>query len=171
LLLTASPAFAQRGGRVSAVGNIGFFWPRMRHERMRQFDTKPALLGGAMINFGISDHAGVQFGVLVGEESVTTGPNEYNTMTLQELDLQFRWNILTEFVQPYLLLGGEYAVISLDPPLDDESDPGVNAGAGLELLFTDRLSVGVVGRWSKLFSPNFETAEMWSGLATVAFTF
>ncbi len=171
LLLVAAPAWAQRGGRVSIVGNAGVLFPIMHHPTTQKFDASPALVSGALLNYGVSDFLGIQFGLLVNEQRVETGEDEHNTMTTQELVMQLRWNILTGSWQPYLSAGVDYYIISLDPPLNDESDPGLLAAAGLEMIFTDHISFGFVGRYSYIFVEHFDSGEMLSGLATLAFTF
>lgn len=171
LLTLATPAAAQHGGRVSVVGNLGVLFPMMDHPQVAKFDAGPALLSGAMLNYGVSDLFGLQFGLLVSEQQIKTGGDEKNKMTLQEMVMQFRWNILTGLWQPYLTAGVNYYVISLDPPLDDESDPGVNFGGGLELIFTDHISFGVTGRYSYVFVEHFDAGAMASCLATLSFTF
>ncbi|NLH49813.1 MAG: porin family protein [Myxococcales bacterium] len=171
LLLPPLPARAQRGGRVSILGNVGALWPQMEHQRTSRFDTPTALLTGALLNYGITDHAGIQFGLLSSEMRVRTDRNHDNTMTAQEIVTCFRWNVLTDLIQPYMLLGANYYIISLDPPLEDESDPGLIGGIGLEAVLTDHVSFGAVGRYSYLFADHFDSATMFSGLFTLAFTF
>ncbi|MDP8224191.1 MAG: outer membrane beta-barrel protein [Candidatus Lernaella stagnicola] len=171
IVLLASPVAAQRGGRVSIVGNAGVVWPIMHHPSTERFDTHAALLSGALLNYGISDWLGLQVGLLLSEQRVETDRDENNTMTTQELVMQLRWNVLTGLWQPYLTAGANYYVVSLDPPLDDESDPGMVFGAGVELIFTDHISFGLTGRYGYIFMEHFDSGEMVSGLATLAFTF
>jgi opacity protein-like surface antigen len=173
ILCLAGPAQAQRGGRVSLVALGGVLYPIMHHPSTDRFETRPALTGGAMINYGINDYLGVDFGLLLSEQRVITGDNDddKNTMTTQELLLQLRWNVLTGPWRPFLQAGVNYNVISLDPPLNDESDAGITMGAGVELIFTDHISFGLVGRYSNIFVEHFDSAEMVSGLATAAFSF
>jgi opacity protein-like surface antigen len=169
-LLGATPAWAQRGARVSLVGQAGAMWAVMKHEN-RQFEPKAGFTGGALINYGINDHIGVQFGLLVSEQRVKLAREEFTTMTIQTFDLQFRWNILPDLWQPYLFVGGDYNILSLDPPFNDESDLGVDGGVGFEAHLTDHISVGVFGRYSRVFAKEFTAVDLYAAAATVAFAF
>ncbi len=171
LLLFAEPARAQLSGRVSIVGEGGAYFPWLALTHNRRFGAKVGGLGGIQLDYGITDYLGVQFGLTYTQQQAKTSSATFNTLTIEDLDVALRWNILTDVVQPYLLLGGNYAILSLDPPLGDESDPGVTAGAGVELLMTDHFSFGFAGRYEKLFSRQFTRAEAVDVLGTLAYTF
>lgn len=171
VLLPAPAALAQRAGRISIIGKLGAFWPQMDHPKTERFDTHPALAGGAMVNYGVNDYFGFQFGVLSSEQEARTGPQEHNRLTMHDFTLQLRWNILTGIVQPYLLLGGEYYILSLDPPLEDETDPGLTGGAGIEFLLYDHFSFGASARYSMLYPEHFGSAALYQAMGYVAFAF
>jgi len=171
LSLPLTSAWAQRAGRISILGQLGAFWPQMDHPKTERFDTHPVLAGGASVNYGANDYLGFQFGVLSSAQEARTGPNEHNRLTMHDFTLQMRWNILTGIVQPYLLLGVEYYILSLDPPLEDETDPGITGGAGLEFLLYDHFSFGVSARYSMLYPEHFGSAALCQAMGYVAFAF
>jgi len=171
LLLWPEAAFAQRGGRVAVVADGGALFPFIGLTHGRRFTAKTTGTGGVLINYGITDHLGVQFGLSYAEEQVRTNEITYNTLTMENLTADARWNILTGLLQPYLLLGVDYAVFSLDPPLSDENDPGLNGGVGLEAWLTDHVSFGAVGVFERTFPKQFNRAEFVTVAVTLAYTF
>ncbi len=171
LLLSAAPALAQRGGRVSLGADVGMQKPYMSHPQPQYFRTKLDLVFGGHIDYGISDRAGVQFGLLRSDQEVEVRDDKTNTMTMQELYFQFRWNLLTGYIEPYALLGAQYYLINLDPPLEDENDPGVMAGLGVTAILSDNIALGLCSRFSYIFVQDLDSARVVQGLATVTFSF
>jgi len=171
LILFALPAWAQQGGRVTMAADVGALWPYMTHPKARHFDEEVDFVFGGHIDYGISDHAGIQFGMLRSDQEVETGARDANTMTMQELYASFRWNFLLGIAQPYILLGPSYHIINLDPPLEDESVPGGMVGLGVNAILTDNISLGLNSRFTYIFTREFDSARLITCLATVGFSF
>lgn len=171
LVLLAANASAQRGGRVSLGLDAGMLFPYMNHPEANQFNSEPDFVFGGHFDYGVSDHAGIQFGLLRSDQEVETSGKQTNTMTIQNLYTLFRWNFFLGRFQPYMLLGADYYLINLDPPLEDENDPGVTTGLGLDAILTDNISLGVSGRFSYIFTRDLDSARMVNCLATLTFSF
>ena len=171
LVVWAVPAPAQRGGRVSIAADIGVIFPHLSHPEARHFNTEADLVFGGHFDYGISDHAGLQFGLLRSDQEVETAASQTNTMTIQELYALFRWNLWVASLQPFFTLGLNYSLINLDPPLEDESDPGFVVGVGLDAILTDNISLGVTGRYNYLFTQGFDSVRIVNCLLTLAFAF
>lgn len=171
LLLCAAPALAQRGGRVSVGADVGIQKPYMSHPAPQRFLTKADLVFGGHIDYGISDHAGIQFGLLRSDQEVEVRDEKTNTMTIQELYAHFRWNLLLGYIEPYALFGASYYLINLDPPLENENDPGLTVGLGVTAILSDNIALGLCSRFSYIFAQDFDSARVVQGLATVTFSF
>ncbi|MHA1569049.1 MAG: hypothetical protein ACTSXZ_06230, partial [Alphaproteobacteria bacterium] len=94
MLLIAAPALAQHGGRVSIGADVGVLFPYMNHPDAQHFNAEADLVFGGHFDYGISDHAGLQFGMLRSDQEVETSAKQTNTMTIQELYTLFRWNLM-----------------------------------------------------------------------------
>ena len=171
LLLSAAPVLAQWGGRVSVGADVGIQKPYMSHPVPQYFRTKTDLVFGGHIDYGISDHAGIQFGLLRSDQEVEVRDEKTNTMTMQDLYVHFRWNLMLGYLEPYALFGVSYYLINLDPPLEDENDPGVTAGLGVTAILSDNIALGLCSRFSYIFVQDLDSARVVQGLATVTFSF
>jgi len=171
LLAFAAPAAAQRSGRVDVAADVGMIWLRFDRSDVERFHTEPDLIYGGHFAYGVSDHVGLQVGMLHTQQDVDVGGREPNTMVIEEFYGLFNWNMLFGVFQPYVSLGFGYYLINVDPPLKDESDAGFILGVGLDALLTDHISLGLVGRYSYIFARDFDFARMIDALATVAFAF
>ena len=165
VLACATVAMAD-GGRLTLGVDGGLYTPAFVHNRQDRFDTHAAGCYGGHLLYGVSDHTEIRVGGLVTRQDVEIDGGRSVDMVLQDIMLGVRWSVLTGPIRPLITLGGNYAIIKLDQPLQDESDFGMHAGLGMEFVLTRNLRLGVSAHGEYFLPIRFRRA--W-GLASLAF--